>query len=76
VLEDAINEIHNQNASGLSFEELYRYVHAMQYRQWQTLLAMSGARLLQARVPQGFCWRHASMHTAPYGYPQLATLFH
>jgi hypothetical protein len=26
VLEDAIREIHNQNASGLSFEELYRYV--------------------------------------------------
>jgi cullin 3 len=25
VLEDAIHEIHNQNASGLSFEELYRY---------------------------------------------------
>lgn len=24
VLEDAIREIHNQNASGLSFEELYR----------------------------------------------------
>jgi hypothetical protein len=27
VLEDAINEIHNQNASGLSFEELYRWAH-------------------------------------------------
>ena len=26
VLEDAIAEIHNQNASGLSFEELYRCV--------------------------------------------------
>jgi hypothetical protein len=26
VLEDAIREIHNQNASGLSFEELYRCV--------------------------------------------------
>jgi cullin 3 len=26
ILEDAIHEIHNQNASGLSFEELYRYV--------------------------------------------------
>lgn len=26
VLEDAIQEIHNQNASGLSFEELYRSV--------------------------------------------------
>lgn len=25
VLEDAIHEIHNKNASGLSFEELYRY---------------------------------------------------
>jgi len=25
-LETAIREIHNQNASGLSYEELYRYV--------------------------------------------------
>lgn len=29
VLEDAINEIHNQNASGLSFEELYRNAYNM-----------------------------------------------
>lgn len=26
ILEDAIHQIHNQNASGLSFEELYRCV--------------------------------------------------
>lgn len=26
ILEDAIQEIYNHNASGLSFEELYRYV--------------------------------------------------
>lgn len=29
VLEDAIHEIHNQNASGLSFEELYRNAYNM-----------------------------------------------
>ena len=29
VLEDAIHEIHNQNASGLSFEELYRSAYNM-----------------------------------------------
>lgn len=27
ILEDAIHEIYNHNASGLSFEELYRFVH-------------------------------------------------
>jgi len=29
VIEEAINEIHNQNASGLSFEELYRNAYNM-----------------------------------------------
>lgn len=29
VLEDAIKEIYNHNASGLSFEELYRFVFAV-----------------------------------------------
>ncbi len=29
ILEDAIAEIHNQNASGLSFEELYRNAYNM-----------------------------------------------
>ena len=28
VLEDAIHEINNHNASGLSFEELYRFAHS------------------------------------------------
>jgi hypothetical protein len=27
ILEHAIHEIYNHNASGLSFEELYRFVH-------------------------------------------------
>lgn len=27
ILEDAIHEIYNHNASGLSFEELYRLIH-------------------------------------------------
>lgn len=41
VIEDAINEIYNRNASGLSFEELYRWNHFIFI---QTLLLVDGLR--------------------------------
>jgi len=69
VLEDAIKEIHNQNASGLSFEELYRNAYNM-------VLHKYGERLYSGLVATltKHCKDVASKVECKEGLPFLAEL--
>ncbi|KAG2450508.1 hypothetical protein HYH02_005009 [Chlamydomonas schloesseri] len=52
VLEDAIREIHNQNASGLSFEELYRNAYNMVLHKYGPRLYEGLIRTLTAHLSE------------------------
>ncbi|MEW5303513.1 MAG: hypothetical protein WDW36_006197 [Sanguina aurantia] len=65
VLEDAIQEIHNQNASGLSFEELYRNAYNMVLHKYGDRLYTGLIRTLKRQL-QGVAGRVEATQGEPF----------